>query len=240
MFYKAYFGNDEHARYFLAEKAANLFYPKYKFGEFGCSWRDDSDFVAWYERYFGRCDYHSLDRKYTLQQFAKLTSLVSGDTVECGAYTGASSYLICDCIRDSKKSHHIFDSFEGLSEPSEPFDGNYWRGGDLRSTEEECRAVLREFDYVKYYKGWIPSRFNEVMDRRFSFVHVDVDLYQPTLDSITFFWPRLSRNGILICDDYGFNSCPGARKAVDEYFKNKATVLMMTTGQGVVIKSDNS
>ena len=33
-------------------------------------------------------------------------------------------------------------------------------------------------------KGWIPTRFQEVADRHFAFVHIDVDLYEPTRDSL--------------------------------------------------------
>src|SRR5688572_31529904 len=42
----------------------------------------------------------------------------------------------------------------------------------------------------------------------------DVDVYQPTRDSLEYFYPRLVTGGILVCDDYGW---PGARKAVDDF-----------------------
>ena len=42
-------------------------------------------------------------------------------------------------------------------------------------------------NFIILLKGWIPSRFEEVKDKNFSFVHIDVDLYQPTLDSLNFF-----------------------------------------------------
>ena len=92
------------------------------------------------------------------------------------------------------------------------------------STEKEVKINLQEFDFIKTYKGWIPSRFKEVEKLSFSFVHLDVDLYQPTLDSMKFFFPRLSKGGVIVCDDYGMTQFPGAKKAVDEYlYKNKHT-----------------
>ena len=51
--------------------------------------------------------------------------------------------------------------------------------------------VLKDFDFVKIYKGWIPEKFNLVDNSKFSFVHIDVDLYEPTLKSLEFFFPRL-------------------------------------------------
>jgi O-methyltransferase len=42
----------------------------------------------------------------------------------------------------------------------------------------------------------------------------------------------------MVFDDYGFKSCPGARAAVDEYFKERnAMPLVLNTGQAIVIKS---
>ena len=100
-----------------------------------------------------------------------------------------------------------------------------------------CRNNLSQFNFVKYYKGWIPDRFSEVQMLTFSFVHIDVDLYQPTLDSIAFFYERLNKGGIMICDDYGFITCPGAKKAMDDFFRDKTEpVIMLTTGQAFIIK----
>ena len=69
----------------------------------------------------------------------------------------------------------------------------------------------------KLFKGWIPDKFHEVSDKKFCLVHIDVDLYQPTLDSLNFFWDKLN-GGVLVCDDYGSLLCPGTKKAMDKIF----------------------
>lgn len=125
--------------------------------------------------------------------------------------------------------------WEGLSQPAIQ-DGTYWKKGDLGSELSQVKSNLRQFDNVVYLKGWIPSRFNEVCDKNFSFVHIDVDIYEPTRDSISFFWERLTPGGILICDDYGFVNCPGAKKAMDDYFCGISKIISLPTGQGMVIK----
>ena len=233
---KAFVRNDESARYMLSEMLTRAIYPKYKFGEMGNIWLDDDEFIRWFEGFFGNEHHHSLERKFTLRELLKLTGHVAGDTAECGAFNGASSYLICDSIRGRDKEHHVFDSFEGLSEPLE-HDGHGWRKGSLRCSEDVCRENLKDFHFVSYYKGWIPERFHEVQERTFSFVHVDVDLYQPTKDSMEFFYPRLETGGMLVCDDYGSGKCPGAYKALNEYLDGKPeSVVMLTTGQGMVLK----
>ncbi len=75
-------------------------------------------------------------------------------------------------------------------------------------------------------------------DARFAFVHVDVDLYQPTRDAIDFFYPRLLPGGILLFDDYGFMTCPGARRAVDEHRRSSSDAFIrLPTGQAFLTRS---
>ena len=50
-------------------------------------------------------------------------------------------------------------------------------------------------------------------------MHINVDLYEPTKDSLDFFYPRLVKNGVIICNDYGSCKFPGAKKAVDEFLE---------------------
>ena len=52
-----------------------------------------------------------------------------------------------------------------------------------------------------------------------SFLRLDTDLYESTRDQLEILYPKLSKGGVLHLDDYGH--CPGARKAIDEYFKSK-------------------
>jgi len=102
----------------------------------------------------------------------------------------------------------------------------------------EVENNLSEFDNVKLYKGWIPERFQELESKSFAFVHIDVDLYEPTHDSITFFYPRLNSNGILLCDDYGFTTCPGATKAIDDFLSDKPEkMISLSCGGGFLIKA---
>lgn len=50
-------------------------------------------------------------------------------------------------------------------------------------------------------------------------------------------WARMSPSGIIVFDDYGFLSCPGAKIAVDSFFeKERATRFHLLTGQAIVVK----
>jgi len=238
MSFRAVITGDEYSRFRVAEKISSIIYPRYKFSEFGRVFLLDDDFIRYYESFVGTENYHSLDRKYTLDQLMKLAVPLEGDTAECGVYKGASSFLICRRIAGLKKKHHIFDSFEGLSTPMDE-DGSYWKKGDLASSEDIVREHLKEFNFVVYHKGWMPERFHEVSDVKFCLVHLDVDLFQPTLDSLRFFYERITPGGIIVCDDYGFITCPGARKAMDLFFFDKPEeVISLPTGQGFVVRKN--
>ncbi len=233
--YEAYINNDEYSRFVLAEKIVKIIYPKYKFSEYGRSYFNDIEFSKFYKKYVGD-NVHSYDRKYFLSQLVKLTNHLEGDIVECGVFEGASAYLMFDKITSVQKKMHLFDSFEGLSTPS-VIDGNYWKEGNLSRSETIVRGNLPESERILYYKGWIPDKFEMVSNVKFSLVHLDVDLYQPTYDSLMFFYPRMEVGGIIVCDDYGFDSCPGAKKALDDFFTNKEEeIIKVPTGQAFIIK----
>ena len=162
----------------------------------------------------------------------------TGSTAERGVFGGATSYLICAANRQSPagtKIHHLFDSFEGLSEPAAS-DGVHWSKGNLRCGIEEVRRALSEFENVEFHKGWIPSRFQDIADRKFSSLHIDVDLTEPTGDSLIFFYPRMEKGGIILCDDYGFSTGPGAMRSIDQFLADKPEkMLALPHGGGFLI-----
>lgn len=225
-------------RFYLMRALAGELRPDYRFKWPDVDWWQDATFNE-YLQLFGEADGMNTDRRWMLAELLRLVDGVAGDTAECGVYRGASSYLICAANEFSsagRKTHHLFDSFAGLSTPGRT-DGDHWTAGDLTCELDIVRANLSRFSQTAYYPGWIPARFQEVADRRFSLVHIDVDLHQPTRDSIAFFYPRLSDGGVLVCDDYGIGSCPGATAAVDEYLADKPEkMIRLSAGAGFLIK----
>ena len=206
------------------------------------TWLHDEDFWRrWREAPAWQA--HRADRKFVLYSLARSVRHVYGDTAECGVLEGGGSYLICSVLGDAaNRTHHAFDSFEGLSSPSAEdrpavVTSFEWKKGDLAVPLSRVKRSLERFDFVEYHPGWIPDRFADVSDRRFAFVHVDVDLYEPTRASLEFFFERLSPEGILLCDDYGHATCPGARKALDELSRRHGIPLVeLPTGQAFVVK----
>jgi predicted O-methyltransferase YrrM len=186
-------------------------------------------------------------RHYVLHHLLRNTDLRIGDVCELGCWRGLSAYQMATYLReqDANVALHIFDSFEGLSD-IEPEDTYQKEKRDKDSIRKQFACSLgtvqnnlSEFTFIKYYKGWIPERFHEVKDETFSFVHIDVDLYQPTLDSFEFLYPRLAPGGIMVFDDYGCVQFPGAKKAIDECLSkhHNGFFLPLPSGQAFIIKN---
>lgn len=155
---------------------------------------------------------------------------LQGDIAECGCFRGLSSYLLLSRLKRADpdydgRGYHVFDSFEGLSEPG-PADlatgddpaaervRRMCRRGWFAASQEVVRRGLAAFPAVSYHPGWIPASFAGLPERRYRFVHLDLDLHDPTLAALEYFFPRLAPGAIIVCDDYAW---PGERKAVDDF-----------------------
>jgi len=214
------------------------------FGDFPLSddyklWREDKNFLATYKKLSPLSPYTE-DRKYVIREFVRYTNHIIGDIAECGCFEGASAYFIAEAANNTHI--YLFDSFEGLSRPSNEDsvrskDRMQWDAGDMKSNEEKLSSNLSSFNNIHILKGWIPTRFKDVKDNTFRFVHVDVDLYEPTMSCLEFFYPKIAAGGVILMDDYGSTKCPGAYKAAQEYFNSlDMHILHLPTGQGVIIK----
>ena len=185
------------------------------------------------------------ERHYTLTQLVESVSSLDGNVVECGCWRGLSAYQTASILQKNSFSNtfYIFDSFEGLSkfeEEDTPLSGledEESRRKEFACGEDIVKENLKEFNFIDYKKGWIPTRFSEVEDEKFSFVHIDVDMYQPILDSFEFFYKRMVVGGVIVFDDYGFTYFPGAKKAVDEFMEDKDDFFIaLSSGQAFMIK----
>ena len=102
---------------------------------------------------------------------------------------------------------------------------------------ERTRSVLAEFPEIDFNVGWIPEVFATAPERRYRFVHIDVDLYAPVKASLEFFYPQLQPGGLIVIDDYGFTNWPGAKKATDDFAAaHGAPVISLTTGNAIMMK----
>lgn len=186
-----------------------------------------------------------LDRRFQLAELARAVRKLPGSTAECGVFRGVGSGIICQTLAGSYQPgelHLGFDSWDGVSEPEEadrmPNGEHAWHRGKLRTPMGETQDLLARFDFCQLHQGWIPDCLTPAENRRFRLLHVDVDLRQPTWDSLAFFYPRMVPGGVIVLDDHGFSDCPGARSAAIEFFADKPEpIIEVPTGQAFVFKA---
>lgn len=116
-------------------------------------------------------------------------------------------------------------------------DPGQFQKGNFSSAFESVKSYLKSYPNVHFYKGLFPSTAEPVKDKKFSFVHLDVDIYESTLSGLKFFYGRMNKGGVILSHDYP--SSKGVKKAFDEFFNDKPEVIIEWTagcGQCVVIK----
>ena len=193
------------------------------------------------------------ERFYNLIQFFLQCTRIDGLVAECGCWRGLSSYIMCHYWKQQDSGfkgdgYHVFDSFRGLSKPTETdalsdslktqlverfgsVEGAY------TASLSDIKTALSGFPEIQYHKGWIPRVFQNLPEAEYRFVHIDLDLYEPTRGAIEYFYPRLVNGGLIVCDDYGSLLWAGAKQAVDSYCATfSLTPILVSTGQAVLWK----
>ncbi len=187
-----------------------------------------------------------IDRLWYLYTLAKQAVNISGSWYECGVYKGGSAAMLAKILTDfaPDKKLLLFDTFEGMP-PTDSTVDSHIKGDFADTSFESVKAFIEmaaDLDGICYCGGCIPESFVWVCDdeRESSFAHVDVDIYDSVKACTEFIYPLLAAGGIIIYDDYGFSQCYGARKAVDEFFKDKPEYpIILQSGQAIVIAQDD-
>lgn len=161
-----------------------------------------------------------------------------GAIVECGVGAGNGLAVLLSLTSPDTKYQNqkiwAFDSFEGFPDAGEKdrqigaikpiykkYDLTYVRNYLLKFGFED-----REIDSkICFCKGWIPESFSQYDGGPVSFLSLDVDLYQPYIQSLEFWYDLVLPLGIIAFDEYkdakDLKKWPGASIAIDEFFGEK-------------------
>jgi O-methyltransferase len=161
----------------------------------------------------------SIREAYNIYYYLNSTTKLKGAVAELGVYKGGGAKLISKFR--SELPLHLFDTFEGMPKVNKAIDLH--NEGDFSdSSLEGVKNYLKDFPNIHFHKGFFPNTTVELPDNiEYSFVHLDVDIYDSTLAGLNYFYPRLVKGGVIISHDYNAISCPGVKKAFDEFFMNK-------------------
>jgi O-methyltransferase len=152
---------------------------------------------------------------------------VEGDLAELGVFRGDSARLIHHYLPE--RPLYLFDTFAGFDERDLKVERA--QTGLKESTvafsqtgiERALHNIAPQNSNVQVFQGYFPESAPPFLrDRRFAFVHLDADLYEPIIAGLKFFYDRVVPGGFILTHD--FNSWPGARKAVQQFFQDKPEI----------------
>jgi O-methyltransferase len=151
---------------------------------------------------------------------------VEGDLIETGVWNGGAcifmrAVLAAYGIMDRKV--FVADSFEGLPKPDEkkyPADegDTYYTCSNLAVSKQVVANNFRKYglldDNVVFLEGWFKDTLPSAPIEKLSVLRLDGDMYGSTMESLDCLYPKLSKGGFCIIDDYALKTC---QMAVDDY-----------------------
>ena len=156
---------------------------------------------------------------------------IEGAVAECGVYLGDYASHINKAFPD--RTLYLFDTFENFAENPQLAQEDARVQSYISNTENRPAAYTHEDiamlkcrfrDNVIIKKGLVPETFEGINEDKFVYVHLDMDIYAPTIAGLRFFAPRMSKGGIIALHNMGRNDLfTGVRKAVNEFCNNKLT-----------------
>ena len=189
-----------------------------------------------YEKnFYLSCDITRISKILSHYEIYKMIKEVPGEIIECGVFKGAS-YLRFAMFREifgnpfSKKIIG-FDTFSKFPETTFQDDNKARNkfissaGSDSISKEQllkilDNKGLNKHVDLIEGdITETVPSYVKANPELKISLLNLDTDIYEPAVTILEHLYPKITKGGILMLDDYGTH--PGETKAVDEYFKNK-------------------
>ena len=163
---------------------------------------------------------------------------IAGAIVECGVWRGGSAMAMAmrlDQLGETNRKIWLYDTFAGMPRPGEfdtkdgklnalykfeklalSDDTSDWCYADEKDVHRNMASTNLDKENFVFIKGKVEDTIPESCPKKISLLRLDTDWYSSTKHCLEHLFPRLSKGGVLIIDDYG--SWHGAKKATDEYF----------------------
>ncbi|HEY2481988.1 MAG TPA: TylF/MycF/NovP-related O-methyltransferase [Caulobacteraceae bacterium] len=186
-------------------------------------WAIDTEFVSIWNRIRANT-LVDIYRCYELYQLGRDVAHIQGDVLEVGVWRGGTGALLAAAANRWKPGARVWlcDTFEGVVKAGE-HDPAYEGGEHSDTSKETVEALTSELglDNVVVLAGAFPDETaSAVNDRQIALCHVDVDVYQSASEIVSWAYPRMPSGAILVFDDYGFSTCKGVTRLVEELKMN--------------------
>tara|TARA_B110000046_G_scaffold184352_1_gene222617 strand:- start:1850 stop:2362 length:513 start_codon:yes stop_codon:yes gene_type:complete len=162
---------------------------------------------------------------------------IAGAFAELGVHKGVTAKAIH--FMDVDRKLYLFDTFNGFdprdlaveSQQEDKFDPSNFSDTEIA----QVRTYISGNDNVIFKKGYFPETILDLGQELFAFVHLDADLYLPTLEALKFFYPRMNPGGVIIIHDYN-HTWDGIPKAVNTFVENiPESIIELMDWQGSVM-----
>ncbi|MGI0060567.1 MAG: TylF/MycF/NovP-related O-methyltransferase [Nitrosotalea sp.] len=181
------------------------------------------------------CDISRISKILAHYELYKMASDIPGAIIECGVFKGnsLSRFAMFRSLFGNIYSKKIigFDTF-GKFPTTKFVDDKKFRAkliddaGEQSISKEQLMKVLehkvvdKNIDLVKGdITKTVPDYVKSHPELKISLLNVDTDIYEPVVTILEYLYPKVTKGGIVVLDDYGV--FPGETKAVEEYFKDK-------------------
>ena len=157
-----------------------------------------------------------------------------GAVIECGLFKGNSFFRLAHFrnLLESRYSRKLigFDVFGSFPKTDFESDKKYLdaftnSAGDQSIELNEINKVMdyKKIENYELIKGDINKTIPEYCKNnehlKIALLHIDVDVYEPSVTILENMYDKVVRGGVLMFDDYG--TFPGETKAIDEFFLDK-------------------
>lgn len=160
-----------------------------------------------------------------------------GHVVECGVFKGASFIRFCTFreILESPYSRKIigFDAFGRFPNQDDANDQAFVErfegaaGEGISISELKNALTYKGFENIELIKGdvldTIPEFISKHSELKISLLHIDVDVYEPSIAILNHLYDRVVNGGLVVLDDFG--TATGETRAIDEFFLGENVVI---------------
>ena len=182
-------------------------------------WATDGAFVGLWTEIHG----HTLTdvyRCHELYQLVREVAHIPGDILEVGVWRGGTGAVLAAAASTWKPTARIWlcDTFSGVVKAGS-LDPSYVGGEHADTSPQAVKSLINRLnlDNVEILAGIFPDETGSLLNSdRIALCHIDVDVYRSAADIVTWVLPRMERGAMIVFDDYGFSSCKGITRLVDE------------------------
>jgi len=188
--------------------------------------------------------YLSIIQSYAVKHAIEFSDYIDIIGVECGVSFGGSSYIELSEMEHqfslskiSKYHMHLYDSWSKMRGEDCIYKKEQGNIGNYDKLDiSVVKNNLDKFkDMITYHKGYIPEILDSEPNPSYvSFMHIDLNSAQPTIQVLNKFYPLMTSQGTILFDDYGGKKYTDTKREVDKFFEDKPGIMLtFTTGQSI-------